>query len=248
LGRRGAVVVGASAGVGRALSYALAQRDYDVVLVARDERDLGPLASDLVIRYGVHAAPIAFDVANSDASLDSLLRRCRSQLGSMDAVLFPVGLVDDCDDGFASWETTDRLLATNFTSVVKLAALCLSEFEREGRGAVVFFSSIAARAPRKRNVVYSAAKAALESYARSMRHRFAASDVHVQLYALGYVDTSMTRGRRLLLPKASATRVATQVVTGLDRGSQFLYLPRWWSVVVRGLSLLPWSVYRRLDF
>ena len=33
-----------------------------------------------------------------------------------------------------------------------------------------------------------------------MQHRFAGTAVHVQLYALGYVETSMTRGRRLLFP------------------------------------------------
>ncbi len=246
MGRSGSVVVGASAGVGRALSEALAASGRDLVLVARDDRDLDALAADLSLRHGVRVTPYACDVAHADAA--EIVRASREALEDLDSVLFPIGAVDDADDGFGSSSATENLLATNFSSVLRLSSLFLEDLERRGEGTVVFFSSIAAAAPLRRNVVYSAAKAALESYARSMQHRFGQSGVRIQVYALGYVDTAMTRGRRLLLPKASPARVASEVVRRLDGKTQFRYFPRWWSVIVRALSLLPRPVYRRLDF
>ena len=60
--------------------------------------------------------------------------------------------------------------------------------EQQRQGNIVLFSSIAAVAPRQRNAVYSAAKAALETYGRAIRHHLADTEVRVQVYALGYVD------------------------------------------------------------
>jgi hypothetical protein len=68
------------------------------------------------------------------------------------------------------------------------------------------------------------------------------------MYALGYVDTAMTRGRRLRLPVARPSRVAKSVVGGLDRSSRHSYLPRFWSVVTFALKRMPWPLYRRLEF
>jgi len=65
---------------------------------------------------------------------------------------------------------------------------------------------------------------------------------------LGYVDTAMATGHRLLLPAADPQRIARTVVDGLGRGRRFAYLPRYWRAVVFLLRRLPWPVYRRLNF
>ena len=100
----------------------------------------------------------------------------------------------------------------------------MKQFEGQG-GTLVLFSSIAAAAPRRRNVAYAAAKAGLESFGRSMRHRTAGTPVEVQVYALGYVDTAMTRDLDLKLPVADPGRVAELVVGRLDQGSSFRTCP-----------------------
>jgi decaprenylphospho-beta-D-erythro-pentofuranosid-2-ulose 2-reductase len=112
----------------------------------------------------------------------------------------------------------------------------------------VLFSSIAAAAPRGRNVVYGAAKAALEHYGRSLQHRLAGGPVRVQVYALGYVDTAMSAGQRLLLPRVDPNRIARTVADALGDDRRFTYLPRYWRAITFGLRHLPWPIYRRLNF
>lgn len=245
---RGAVVIGASAGVGRALAESLARRGYDLVIAARDERDLCAVAKDLETRHGCRVVPLPIDLDGGDDALQTWFDECRAGLPDVDAVLIPAGAVDDADDGMQEWGAADRLLTTNFVAVMKLGSRFLADFEARGRGTLVLISSIAAAAPRRRNVVYAAAKAALESYARSMQHRFAETDVLVNVYALGYVDTAMSRGRKLLFPPADPMRVAEAIVDDLNRARRFAHLPRYWAVVTFMLRLLPWSVYRRLSF
>jgi NAD(P)-dependent dehydrogenase (short-subunit alcohol dehydrogenase family) len=245
---RRAVVVGASSGVGRALAEALARDGADLVLAARSERDVDAVARDIAARFGVRAVTLPIDLRDHDDSLAAWFDRCVAALPEVDTVLVPAGIVDDADDGVSDPALFDALLGTNFVGVVHIVGRFVERFERAGHGTVVLFSSIAAGAPRRRNVAYTAAKAALESYARSLRHRCDGTGVEIQLYRLGYVDTAMTRGRRLLLPVAAAPRVATAVVRRLDRPRRSLYLPRFWAPVIFVLEHLPWSLYRRLEF
>jgi short-subunit dehydrogenase len=246
--RRGAVVVGASAGVGRALSEELARRGDDLVVGARHAEDLDALAADLRLRHSVAVTPRPLDL---DGPLDQVQRYvddCFEALGDVGAVLITAGAVADDDDGTAPPQVAATLLQTNFLGVATLAGSFAERLDAQGGGTIVLFSSIAAAAPRGRNVVYGAAKAALEHYGRSLQHRLAGGNVRVQIYALGYVDTAMAAGRRLLAPRADPRRIARTVVDGLDRDRRFSYLPRYWHAVVWVLRRLPWAVYRRLDF
>jgi decaprenylphospho-beta-D-erythro-pentofuranosid-2-ulose 2-reductase len=246
--RRRAVVVGASAGVGRALSDELARAGYDLVIGARDTDDLEALAADLRLRHSVTVIPQRVDLCEPAEMLGRYADECCSALGGVDAVLVTAGAVADDDDGTETPDVARTLVEANFLGVVGLAQAFVERFEVQGTGTMVLFSSIAAAAPRRRNVVYGAAKAALEHYGRGLQHRFAGGNVRVQIYALGYVDTAMAAGRQLRLPAADPRWIARTIVNGLERDRRFTYLPRYWRLIVAVLRRLPWPVYRRLDF
>jgi decaprenylphospho-beta-D-erythro-pentofuranosid-2-ulose 2-reductase len=246
--RRRAVVIGASAGVGRAISDELAHRGYDLVVGSRHADDLDALAADLAIRYAAAVTPRPIDLCGPDDAVERYVDECFATLGEVDAVFVTAGAVDEADDGTAAPSVTTTLVQTNFVGVVTLVGVFVERLERQGNGTIVLFSSIAAAAPRGRNVVYGAAKAALEHYGRSLQHRLVKSHVRVQIYALGYVDTAMTAGRRLLLPPADPQRIARAVIEGMAHGRRFTYLPRYWRAIVFGLRHLPWPIYRRLSF
>ncbi len=243
-----AVVVGASSGVGRSLADELAARGYDLVVSARDHEDVAAVAADLALRHGITATPIVVDLNGPDDELELYVKRCLDTLPTVDAVLVPAGAIADDDDGSAPWSSATLLVTTNLLGVVKVAGRFVSQLEAQGGGTLVLFSSIAAATPRGRNVVYGAAKAGLEYFGRALQHRFAGTPVHVQVYALGYVDTAMTRGMQLMFPVASPARVARRVVAGLGEPVRVRYEPRYWGAIVRVLRLLPWPVYRRLRF
>jgi short-subunit dehydrogenase len=244
----GCVVVGASAGVGRALSEELARRGHHLVVSARSADDLDALAADLRLRHSVAVSPRPLDLCGPPWELERYVEECFAVLGDVDAVLLTAGAIADDDDGTAPPEVNATLLQTNFMGVATLAGAFAERLDARGGGTIVLFSSIAAAAPRGRNVVYGAAKAALEYYGRSLQHRLAGGNVRVQIYALGYVDTSMAAGRRLLLPRADPRRIAGTVVDGLGRERRFTYLPRYWHTLVFTLRHLPWPIYRRLEF
>ncbi len=248
VGRKGAVVVGATAGVGRALAEELARNSYHLVLAARSRDDLEAVAADLRIRFGVGVVTIGLDLADPDLDPCQLTRFCLAHLDGLDAVFFPAGAMDAADQGPAPTELMERIVQINFLGVIRLISAFARVMEERSRGVIVTFSSIAADAPRGTNTVYSSAKAALDTYCQGLRHYLGKTSVRVQIYALGYVDTSMTFGKKLLFPAASPARVARYVVANLHRDRGRVYFPRFWALVVLALKLTPWRIYKRLSF
>lgn len=246
--RRGAVVVGASAGVGRALAAELAAQGWDLVVAAREARDLAAVADDLELRWPVDVVARPFEMSGSDQEIARFCEECATRLETIDAVFVTVGQVDAVDRGLGDLATIERLVRVNYTNVLKLIARFGTLLEAQGGGTIALFSSIAAAAPRSRNVVYASAKAGLEAYCRGLRHYFAGTGVTIQVYALGYVDTAMSFGQKLIFPVVSPRRVARFVVANAARDLGRIYYPRFWYLVTRALRCLPWFVYKRLQF
>lgn len=243
-----AVIVGAGAGLGRALAEQLAAAGWDLVVASRTAADLDSLTRQLTEAHDVTVTPITVDVRADDDSLEGFLEAVDAALPDPDAVLITAGSVASVDEGVGDWATTTDLVAANMTGVMKLAGHYAGRFEERGAGTLVLFSSIAAGAPRRNNVAYAAAKAGLEAFAGSMQHRLGRTGAAVQLYRLGYVDTRLAQGQDLKLKPADPARVARRVVAGLGGRSKTVFEPRYWSVIVRGLRILPPPIYNRLDF
>ena len=240
------IVVGASAGLGRAIAESLGREGRSLVLVAGDERDLAPLSADLEVA-GARIRVIAHDAADH-AGLASRIAESLSPEEEIEGLLFPVGAMAPGDDGTLSPEEAERLVRINFLCATSIVGGLLPRMLRQGKGVIAGFGSVAAVRGRSQNVVYAASKRALESYFESLRHLGEGRGLSVVFYTLGYLDTGLAYGKRLLFPKADPARVAGRVRRELGRESGGRYEPRWWGMVAAFMRRLPWFVFRRLRF
>jgi short-subunit dehydrogenase len=240
-----AVVLGATAGVGRALAEELAVAGNALLLAGGDARDLAAEASHLRAVHGARVECVAFH-ACGDPDWMASIAEAAARLGPVDALLLPIGGSDERDTGVLETAAARQLLETNLLSVIALVTHFLPSFLARGSGCIVGFGSIAAARGRSTNVVYSAAKRALVSYFESLRHKTAGTAVRVQLYQLGYVDTQQTFGRALAIRPCSPARVARAVVKNLHRDVGTVYYPRYWALIACGVRTLPWFIFRRL--
>ncbi len=237
-----AVVIGASAGVGRALSEILAKQGNELLLVARDARDLEALAADLRLRYNTRVHVLADDVANPEC--ERLRDFTAHSLGQIDALLMIAGMTDSSDCGAMDDDRLEIITHANFVGPVRvinaLLPLCSAATH------IVAASSVAAIRPRGHNAVYGAAKVALEHYCMAARHAHASRLRSVCCYRLGYIRTSMTFGQKLHLPSVSARAVADMMVRRLGENG-IVYFPGWWAWVAVALRMLPWRVFRKIQ-
>jgi short-subunit dehydrogenase len=242
-----AVVVGASAGLGRELAEALAQAGHDLVLVASDTRDLEPLCADLRIRHGGRVAAVAVDLGRLPVQAEAVASAVAA-LGGCDALLLPIGWTAARDEVTSDPELAERLLATNFLAPAALVGGLLSELRKRPHAAVVGFGSVAAVRGRSANVAYAAAKSALQTWFEGLRHACAGTSVRVSFYVIGYLDTALAFGRRTLVPRADPARLATRVARDLGRREGVVYYPAAFRLVAAALPLAPFALVKRLKF
>ncbi len=239
-------VIGASAGLGRAISEELARDGRSLLLVASDRRDLDALAADLRVRFGGDVRALERDVAATEEAAEVIARALADT--PIDGLLFPVGAVAEDDNGLLPSGAADEIVRINLTSVISIVGRLLPRMIEQRGGVIVGFGSIAAVRGRRRNVVYSAAKRALESYFESLRHLCEPHGITVVLYVVGFMDTNQAFGQRLRLPRAQPTRLARRVCRELGRRGGKRRLPRWWGPVSFVLRVVPWPIFRRLRF
>ncbi|MBQ0823539.1 SDR family NAD(P)-dependent oxidoreductase [Microvirga sp. HBU67558] len=242
-----AVILGATAGVGRALGRELARRGVDVLLIARDEQSLQAEAAHLRLMYGIRASIVVADGMRPQ-ELDARLSEACSHLDTIDALLCPIGASRSDDDGSQPLQETQSLIDTNFTAVVVATDVVLPAMIQAKRGTIVGFSSIAATRGRSANVVYSASKRALESYFESMRHRLVDSGVRTTIYRLGYVATQQSYGKALLLPIATPEAVARTICDHLQKREGCITYPPFWLPIIRIIRVLPWPIFKKMKF
>jgi len=239
------LVVGASAGLGRALTEELARRGHDLIILASDERDIAPLARNLMLSHSVTVETFAADLATLDPAK---IRPGRDErFKDLDCLFLVAGVSHAADIGSMDQALLESLIAINFVGAARIVNALLDDLTFRPNGHIIGVGSVAAARARKSNIVYGASKRALEFYFAGIQHRLADAPCRVQFYRLGYMATQMLGDRKTLLPAASPEHVARVMVDRLGSPSGVRYLPGWWRWVMLIFRMLPWAIFRRLD-
>src|SRR5438874_1782648 len=108
-----AVILGASAGVGRALAVRLASQQAELALIARDQRDLDAMAADFRLRFGATVHVLAADLAEPD--VENLHHFVGNNLNNIDVLFVIAGMIDPQDRGALSDQAMKLVASANFT-------------------------------------------------------------------------------------------------------------------------------------
>jgi NAD(P)-dependent dehydrogenase (short-subunit alcohol dehydrogenase family) len=181
-----ALVTGASKGIGLAITQALAAEGVTVVAGART---ITTELSDLAERTTVH--PVTVDLATPDGPA-----RFVATADHFDILINNVGAVHPRTGGFLSVTDDDWLqtLTINFLSAVRTTRAALPHLIDRGAGVIVTVNSVNARLPDPLVIDYSAAKAALASFCKSLSKEVAPNGVRVNTVSPGPVATALWLG------------------------------------------------------
>ena len=190
LSGRTAVVTGASKGIGFAITRALADEGVTVVAGART---VTTELSDLAARAAVH--PVAVDLATTDGPA-RLVATAVAEHGGLDILVNNVGAVRPRTGGFLSVTDDDWLeaLTINFLTAVRTTRAALPHLIDRGSSAIVTVNSVNARLPDPLVIDYSAAKAALANFSKSLSKEVATHGVRVTTVSPGPVATGLWLG------------------------------------------------------
>ncbi|KUO15175.1 SDR family NAD(P)-dependent oxidoreductase [Streptomyces dysideae] len=190
LEERGALVIGAG-GLGTACARALAEAGARPVVVDADETRLKALREDPVLA-AADVRTVTADLTSSEACERAVTTAAR-ELGGLDVLVHAVGtndrrpVVDTPDD---VW---DRIVTLNLSSAFWTGRAAGRLMREQGRGSMVFFSSVSSRLAHRHHAPYAASKGGLDQLVKVMAREWAADGVTVNAVAPGYTETELTR-------------------------------------------------------
>jgi decaprenylphospho-beta-D-erythro-pentofuranosid-2-ulose 2-reductase len=240
------VVLGATSPIARAVAGELAQRDYRLLLAARDEDELERVAADVAVRYGCEVATVLFDALDAGSTVSVLAAIDTRTAGHLGGVVAAVGSLGDQARAATDPHYAVELLQANFVGVVGVLTGLARTLAARGAGFIIGISSVAGDRGRQSNFVYGSAKGAFALWLQGLRNRLWHTGVRVITVKPGFVDTEMTFGLPGLFLVADPARVGAVIVRALDRRSDVIYVPAFWRYIMFIIRAIPEFVFKRM--
>ncbi len=226
LSRGTAVVTGASSGIGEVYAERLADRGYDLVLVARRRDHLEEQASRLAVRTGRKVEALAADLALPEGRA-AVERRIREDQ-TITLLVNNAGISAGGTLAGADPDQLEQVIEVNVTALTRLAASAATAFAARQQGTIVNIASAMAYIPAPTSSVYAASKAYVLHFSRALHDDLAPHGVHVQAVLPGYTSTPMlseallsTISPEMIMP---VDEMVDAALVGLDR-SEIVTIP-----------------------
>ena len=243
-----AVVLGASKGMGRALTRLMAARGERLFLLGRNLEELNTTARDLEIRGSPATVGTAFCDLLKPESFAPALDAAERGLGGFDTVVLTAGLFATQAEMEDDPALTRRVLEADFTGSVLFCEEARRRLLKRKAGTLCVFSSVAGDRGRKPVVLYGAAKAGLSQYLEGLDHKYRSHGLKTVCVKPGFVKTGMTAGLKPPPLAGEPDEVADRVLKAIDRGRPVVYAPAAWRWVMCIIRKLPRFVMRRIEF
>ena len=239
------LLLGGTSEIGLAILTALRlPPETEILLAGRDQAALeaaGKTLSGRVRTYHYDATEIS--------AHDALIRDVFAD-GPVDIVISAAGVLTPQPVLDQDPRQAAVLIDTNFTSHVTTLLASAARMRDQGRGTIVVLSSVAAVRPRKANMVYGAAKAGLDAFARGLADSLHDSGVRVLLVRPGFVTGRMTAGMdpAPLATTPAAVGAAVAAALRADRQTRrTVWVPRSLAGLATAMRLVPRAAWRRVS-
>lgn len=187
-----ALVTGASRGIGKACAIELAKAGYDVaVSYAGNEEAANKTVSELT-NLGVKAKAYKFDVADKEACAKAV-EEVLADFGKLDVLVNNAGITRDGLFMRMSAENWEAVINTNLSSAFYMTSPAIKTMIKQRSGCIINMSSIVGVMGNAGQANYSAAKAGLIGFTKSLAKELGSRNIRVNAVAPGFIQTDMTK-------------------------------------------------------
>jgi 3-oxoacyl-[acyl-carrier protein] reductase len=186
-----ALVTGASRGIGHAIALTLGAAGARVIGTSTTAEGAAALTETFKSK-GIQGRGAVLDASKAE-SIDALLAELEGAEGLPNILVNNAGITRDNLLLRMKQEDWDAVLATNLTSIFRLSKACVKKMMKDRRGRIVNITSIVGVTGNPGQVNYSAAKAGLLGFTKSLAKEVASRNITVNAVAPGFIETDMTR-------------------------------------------------------
>ena len=207
-----ALVTGGSRGIGRAISRRLAEEGARVAIADILEDEARQTATEIVAAGG-QALAVTTDVTQLD-QVQACVQHVTDTWGAIDILVNNAGW--DRIEPFveSSPETWDKVIAINLRGPINLCHTVAPQMMERKQGKIISISSDAGRVGSTGEAVYSACKAGIIGFSKTLARELARSQVNVNVVCPGPTDTA-------LLQQVTAGERGARVIEAMTRAVPF---------------------------
>jgi len=185
-----ALVTGGAQGIGKAIALLLAQNGSDIVI-----SDINLEKAEETVKEiegtGQRAMAIKVDVANS-GEVERMVQTILERFGHIDILVNNAGIARDKLILRMSEEDWDAVLGVNLKGTFNCTKAIIRHMSKQRSGKIVSIASVVGEMGNAGQANYSASKAGVIGFTKTIAREFAQRGVNVNAIAPGYIETPMT--------------------------------------------------------
>lgn len=191
--RKIALITGGSRGIGLACALELAKAGCDIIINDICDAEKAQPALDEIKACGVNAYFYSFDVSN-DAAVQENVDKMIKEHGKIDILLNNAGITKDGLFLRMDMEQWERVIKINLTSAYCVTHAVIKYMSKARQGSIINMSSIVGIMGNAGQANYSASKAGLIGFTKSLAKELGSRNIRVNAVAPGFIKTAMTEG------------------------------------------------------
>ncbi len=229
-----ALITGASSGIGLSFARQLAQKGFNLILLARRKERLHAIADELESQHSIHC-----DIIQADLSKTGDIQKAIESIRSMNDLDMLVN-----NAGFATFgyfadvpvEKSLGMMNVHLTATVQLTHAAIGGMRQRNRGAIINVSSIGSFVLSPGNVVYDATKSFLNTFSENLKLEMQDTDIRIQALCPGFTRTEFhevgdfKNYDRKAIPESmwmSPDDVVSLSLKALGKNRRIVYIPGW---------------------
>lgn len=230
-------LIGASEGLGEALSRLLSAQGAHLVLSARNHGKLALLAAQLP-----NAKAVKVDVTSADSMIVA-----KQSAGTVDGMVYIAGAYDPMRADQWNSERVMKMFDVNLLGAVRALGEVVPEMVARNTGHLVLIGSLASYRGLPGAIGYGASKAGLMHLGENLYTDLRTTDIKVQVINPGFIETRLTSKNDFKMPQIMSAENAAKRTLKLMKSKRFagaFPTPFKWIFILG--KLLPYKVFSRM--
>lgn len=188
---KSALITGATRGIGKQIAITLAKQGYNIALNYRKENEELENTKKEIEEIGVQVLAVKGDVANFE-ECENFVKQVIERFGQIDVLVNNAGITKDMLLMRMKKEDFEQVIDTNLVGTFNVTKNVVPYMMKARSGRIINISSVVGISGNAGQTNYSASKAGIIGFTKSLAKEIASRNIFVNAVAPGFIETNMT--------------------------------------------------------